>query len=1359
MIRTLVVFTWMMLTFFSYGQSQPVTFQRYSSKDGLSSNTIYSIYRDSYGFLWLGTEDGLNRFDGRHYNVYRYDANKENSLMANHITALCEDRKGRIWIGTNGGGLSYYDREADRIRSYNLTPDGKWLSTAINAIDKDASGNIWVASYGALYILDVNDLQKKMDPTYRRIVEAFAGKVTGSVFRDRQNNMWVSSENGIFRIAADLKTIKRFEVLSEKEGYGNGIEISSIVEDDQGRIWVGSMLGLKYLNPGDSQFNKFSAGEGKGALSSPRIYTLCHNQKQDLWIGTDNGLDVLNTKDLTIRTFKPDPSNVHSLSHKSIRSIFVDNSGIYWIGTFQGGLNKFDTNLSQFRLKSLDFLEGMTGDPAIVTSFAAYQNKIFLGVDGGGIWKYDRSTDRLSSVELSANLPKDLTVLTLERKLDQLWIGTYQRGVICYDLLNGNLKRYTAGNRDDNLNNNDVFCLKVDFRGNTWVGTNGGGVNIIQNGSGIVKKYKREGPSNDGIELPANFIRALSEDQQHNMWIGTYGSGLVMYDPFKQHTTLYDKAKNKLPSNYILAVHTDRNGNLWVGTNGNGVGLLRKGKTLFETLSEKDGLVNGAIQSIIEDDKGRIWFSTNKGLSCYSPSQNKFKNYSNAVGLQEGAFMLGAALKTDDGEIYFGGQKGFNHFYPAHLKTNGNPAKVALTDLKIDNVIVQPTEKGPIQQSLLTADRINLKYKQNFSISFAALNLTVPEDNQYEYRLVGFDKNWIRNGKDNSAYYTNLDPGDYVFEVRASNNDGIWNKEIKSIAIHVAPPFWRTIYAYLFYVLAVLGSLLLIRHRGIQKLKQKFAIEQERIQARQLIEQQKRDAETKHQIDAMKIRFLTNLSHEFRTPISLITGPVDALIAKNKDSKLGDQLNLVSRNARRLLNLVNQLLDFRKMEYHELKVQDEDGDLVSFVQEVYRSFQDMALQKGIDYSFFPCQEKLYCRFDRNKVERILFNLIYNAFKFTKKGGDIAVSISSISLVDKKLQVSFEVRDTGIGIPEQLQQSIFESFFQHDTEGKVASQGSGIGLSIAQSFVQMYHGEISVSSQPDSGSTFKFDLWLDQAESVYEEGAEPEVITETQPVELRQCPLVLIIEDDEDFRYYLSESLKEYYQIIEATNGKDGWQKALFHHPDLVVSDVQMPYMNGMEFSQKLAQDKRTKHIPVVLLTASQVDNGLVCGLESGAVGYLTKPFDMDVLVAKVNSLLQLNQAFKEVYSKQVSIVAPEMTISSEKDKFLQKVLNYVHDNIDNPQLSVEALSAHTSMSRASLYNKLLELTGMSPVDFIRSVKLEKAAGLLEKSDKSISEIAYETGFANPNYFTKVFKAKYQMTPSEYIQSQKSASVQ
>lgn len=1355
MTRTLLLIAWTMLTLIVYGQNLPVTFQRYYSKDGLSSNTIYSIYRDSYGFLWLGTEDGLNRFDGRRYHVYRYNADNANGLMANHITALCEDKKGRIWIGTNGGGLSYYDRQTDRIRAYSMTPDEKWLSSAINAIDQDAAGNIWVASYGALSILDVNNLQKAVEPKYKRILETFADKVSSCVFRDRQNNMWVSSENAVFRISADLKTIRRFEVLSQRDGYGNGVEVTSIVEDDRGRIWIGSMLGLKYLDPGQSQFTQFASQPGMGKLSSPRIYALRHNGRQAIWIGTDNGLDVLNTDDFTIRTFRPDPSDIHSLSHKSIRSIFLDDSGIYWVGTFQGGLNKYDTNLSQFRLKSLNFLEGKTGDPAMITSFADYQQSIFLGVDGGGVWKYNRTSDVLSPFNLGPGLPPDLTVLTLERQQDQLWVGTYQHGVLSYDLPSGKRKHYLVGTGRDNLNNNDIFCLKSDYQGNIWVGTNGGGINVIEKGGATVKKYTRDIHRDQGIQLPGNFIRALEEDSDHNMWIGTYGSGLVRYNPTTRSSTVYDKANHQLPSNYVLAVYSDKKGNVWVGTNGNGVGMLEKGKTQFISLSEKHGLANGAIQSIIEDDKGRIWFATNKGLSCYFPEKKLFKNYSNAVGLQEGAFMLGASLKTSDGEMYFGGQKGFNHFFPANLKTNLNPARVVLTELKIDNTIVQPSDRGAIQQSLLTAERIALKYKQNFSISFAALNLTVPEDNQYEYRLVGFDKNWIRNGRENNAYYTNLDPGDYIFQVRASNNDGIWNTEIKSIAIHVAPPFWRTVYAYILYVVVVAAVLLLIRRRGIQRLKQKFALEQERMQARQLIEQQKRDAEAKHQLDAMKIRFLTNLSHEFRTPISLIMGPIDALLAKNKDSNLGEQLSLISRNARRLLNLVNQLLDFRKMEYHELKLQEEDGELVSFVQEVYRSFYDMALQKGIDYSFIPCQDKIYCRFDRNKIERILFNLIYNAFKFTKREGDIAVRISSVTVADQKLHVHIEVQDTGIGIPEHMQKCIFESFFQYDSDGKVASQGSGIGLSIAQSFVQMYKGKISVNSEPDKGSVFAFDLWLDKTEADLNSIPEPDMKLLPEVVDVRQSPVVLIIEDDEDFRYYLKESLKGYYQVIEATNGKDGWQKALFHHPDLVVSDVQMPYLNGMEFAQKLAQDKRTKHIPVVLLTASQADNGEVCGLESGAVGYLTKPFDMEVLIAKINSLLHLNRAFREVYSKQVSIIPPEMPIVSEKDKFLQKVLTYVHDNIDNPQLSVEALSAHISMSRASLYNKLLECTGMSPVDFIRSVKLEKAASLLEKSDKSISEVAYETGFANPNYFTKVFKAKYHMTPSEYIQSQKS----
>lgn len=1340
-----------------FGQELPVSFQRYYSKDGLSSNTINSIYRDSYGFLWLGTEDGLNRYDGRTYKVYRYDANDKLGLKVNQIAALCEDNQGRIWIGTTGGGLNYYDRKLDVIRAYEKTPDDRWLSSAITSLEKDRKGNIWVSSYGNISIINTDDINKSPDQSYQKVISFFLGKFTRFIFKDKDNQMWVSSSGSIYRIAKHYDQITEFKLPSKDNSV---IEISSITEDDNGRIWAGSSNGLCFLDYKGTVFKAFDS-TALGALSSRKIYALGKDRKGGVWVGTDNGLDIINPNSFSIQSFKPDISNTHSLSHKSIRSIYADQYGIYWVGTYQGGLNKYDTNLSQFGLKGISPLGRSAESTNMITSFLEYNNTALLGVDGGGVYIYDRELDKISSLQLPSSITKDLTVLALEGVKDQVWIGTYQQGVIQYDLKSKAIKVYKAGEGSGSLNHNEIFCLKRDTRGNLWIGTNGGGINILNPLDGSIKKYVSQGKAGNVIEPPSNFVRVLTEDTDKNMWIGSYGSGLCVFNPMNNKTIFYNTDNSNLPSNYVLSIHIDKHGDTWVGTNGNGVGILRKGATKFEILSEKDGLINGVIQSIVEADNGKIWFSTNTGLSCYDTISKRFKNYTQSAGVQQGSFMLGAGLKMSDGEMFFGGQNGFNHFYPKNLKTNENVAQVVLTDLKIDNKSVFPSENGPIKSTLQTAEVIDLKYKQNFSISFAGLNLTVPEDNKYEYRLVGFDKKWIQVDKELSAYYTNLDPGDYTFEVRASNNDGIWSDEITSIDITVAPPFWRTIYAYLLYAVLLIGSILYLRHRGIQNLKQKFAIEQERIHAKQLIEQQKREADALHKLDQMKIKFLTNLSHEFRTPISLIVGPIETLIQQIQDLNTRNQLDLVKRNSKRLLNLVNQLLDFRKMEEHELKLQNREGDFVEAIKEVFQSFQDMALQKGIDYSFYSCQEKLYASFDLDKIERVLFNLISNAFKFTHKGGDIAVSLVSVDYQDNnKVKISLEVRDTGIGIPKEAQESIFESFFQHDTSGKVLNQGSGIGLSIADSFVNMYKGKIQVKSEVDKGSIFSFDLIVDYVEEpISEELVEnlDEGIIAAN-VTNQSLPSLLIIEDDDDFRDYLHEILKESYKILDAVNGKEGWQKALFHHPDIVICDVQMPVMNGMELAQKMAQDKRTKHIPIVLMTASKVENGLVCGLESGAVDYITKPFDINVLLAKVNSLLVLNQAFRDVYSKQISIAVPEEAIVSEQDKFLQNVLNYVYENMDNPQLSVEALSAHLFISRASLYNRLLEYTGMSPVDFIRSVKLEKAVNLLEKSDKTISEIAYETGFANPNYFTKVFKAKYQVTPSEYIHSFKREKV-
>ncbi|MBE8720381.1 hybrid sensor histidine kinase/response regulator transcription factor [Sphingobacterium pedocola] len=1348
-------------------QEHPTAFQSYYSKDGLSSNTIFAMCRDSFGFLWLGTEDGLNRFDGANYKVYRHDPDVEGTLKVNHVTALCEDHQGRLWIGTNGGGLSYYDRTTDKIVHYDRAPDGRWLSTAITSIFVDRNGYLWVSSYGALFIINGKDKDSQINVSYDNVINRVQGRVSHRVFEDSQQRMWIAVDNMVHVFNAELSEAGSYPISTLATGGGSDNLITGIIEDVANRIWVGSLDGLYVLENGGGQFKRF---QSSGNLAGDRIYALANDRKGGLWIGTDSGLDIMDVSSFSVKTFKPDGRNPNSISHQSIRSMLVDTHGIYWVGTFQGGLNKYDTNLSQFNLKDIRTADGYGLNTRMITSFLADKNNILVGTDGGGVHFYDRAKDELRLLDLTASrdhLGHDLTILALEQKNDeQFWIGTYKEGLFYYNRVTRKSVRYGVGNGNDQLNNSDIFCLKQDFQGDLWIGTNGGGINVLRATDGTIRKYTRQTTvGGGGPEPSSNFIRAFEEDRQRDMWIGTYGSGVCVFRRATNTFSFYNKDSHNLPSNYVLSVKEDKKGNIWVGTNGSGVGLLRKNAEKFTIISERDGLINGVVQSIVEDAAGNIWFSTNKGLSCYDPDDKVFKSYSHLAGLQSGPFMRGAGAFLPDGELFFGGQNGFNHFYPAKLKINKNPAKVVLTDLKIDNKVILPSENGPISASLLVAEQINLKYKQNFSISFEILNFTVPEENQYEYMLEGFDRDWIQGGKEHSAYYTNLDPGNYTFHVRASNNDGMWNEEIKSIAIYVAPPFWRTIYAYIFYIIAALGGLFYIRHRGIRKLEAKFAQEQEKIRVEQLIEQERKEAEQLHQLDTMKIKFLTNLSHEFRTPISLIVGPIDNLLRQMKDVKASEQLSLVKRNARRLLNLVNQLLDFRKMEEQELRLQESDTELISFVEEISNSFCDLAQQKNIDYSFSATTDRVYAAFDQNKIERVLFNILSNAFKFTPKGGNISVhvEIANFSFDGEKMEVRVAIKDSGIGIPKEAQLHIFESFFQHDTAGAVINQGTGIGLSIAQTFVQMYGGDIIVESEPGTGSCFSFNLWMKRSEAVLSdslavvssEDEQLEGITESlrvDPGDVRRQPSILIVEDDDDFRFYMKDSLESSYQVFEASNGKEGWQKALFHHPDIILCDVQMPIMNGMELAQKLTQDRRTKHIPVVLLTAAQVKNGLICGLEAGAIDYITKPFDITVLHAKVNSLLVLNQAFRDVYTKQVSVVAPEIEVVSEKELFLQKILAYIYENMNNPQLSVENLSAYLSISRASLYNRLLDYTGMSPVDFIRSAKLERAVVLLEKSDKTIAEVAYETGFANPNYFTKVFKAKYQRTPSEYVQA-------
>jgi len=776
--------------------------------------------------------------------------------------------------------------------------------------------------------------------------------------------------------------------------------------------------------------------------------------------------------------------------------------------------------------------------------------------------------------------------------------------------------------------------------------------------------------------------------------------------------------------------------------------------------------LNNNIYKIIEDKKGLLWLSTNEGICSFDPASRKFNQYTFHNSVQHNNFVRGSGLLASNGTIYMGGLEGFNYFDPTSLKKNTNAPEILFTDLKISNRSVTPSPKGPIKENISITDRIDLDYKQNFAVSFVGLNYTAPEQNQYAYRLEGFEKEWNYTGNANTASYTNLDPGEYVLHVKASNNDGVWNNKGKSIRIIVHPPFWRTAYAYTFYVLCTLGLLLFIRYKGIQKVKGKFQEQHQRMER----EQERREAERIRELDRLKIKFITNLSHEFRTPISLILGPIDTLLRKEKNEHSFAQLKMIKQNGRRLLNLVNQLLDFRKMEEQELKLQSSDGELVSFVHEVTDSFRDLSERKKISLSFESNVHKLFTRFDHDKIERIFFNLLSNAFKFTHEGGKIVVAIEKIQHqeVGDKTWFRISVKDSGIGIPADKREKIFERFFQNNTSTAILNKGTGIGLSITKEFVKMLDGEITVDSEVGRGSTFSVTIPLtvvsdeafekkilqskerddeDMDEILQTETATPDNIVEDGHSDL---PAILLVEDNDDLRFYLKDNLRLHYKILEACNGKEGWQKALSQHPLLIVSDISMPYMDGIDLCKKIKADKRTNHIPVILLTALTGEEEQLKGLETGANDYILKPFNVEILIAKIKNLLTLNNTVKNTYSKQIKVLMPELQIESEDERLISLVIKYVDENLTDPQLSVESLSRHVGMSRSSLYNKLLELTGQTPVEFIRSIKLDKAVVLLEKSDMNIAQIAYTVGFATPNYFAKSFKAKFNMLPSEYI---------
>ncbi len=1332
------------------GQQEDLNFVNLSSRDGLASNTIYAMLKDRLGYMWFATQDGLNRFDGTRFIAYTHNADDTKTLLANHIMSLCEDAAGNFWAGSSKA-LLQYDRQKGIFKHYNITG-----GASARSLCADHQGNLWIGSYSGLF---------RYTPATGLVRKYVAGSGSNQlqsntipcIYEDSRQRLWIGTAGGLHLYQPAQDTFERFCHNAADAASLSDNVVRAIAEDRQGRIWIGTDYGgLNMLVPGTTAFRHFT-----GSLSSNRVYCIAPDQTGQFWIGTEDGLNIFDP--LTFRTVHVNRNehDPHSLAGKSIRSIFIDPGGLYWIGAYQSGVYKYDRNLTFFNLiQSNPFdVKGLSA-PKVTAFCETSEGNVYVGTDGGGLNLFHRRSGTFEHIVLEKGQQQRLAVMTLEQAGNELWVGTYMNGVYVLNTVSGARKHYSTRSSDPGmcLVSNDIFCLRQDAAGNMFIGTNGKGVLVYNAGLKKIQSFSDfAGAAIQHESAMANgFIRAIETDAAGNLWVGILGRGTALYNRAAGTFRFFTSGNTGLPVEDVQSILPDKEGIVWMGTSGNGLCRLDYRLGRFTRFSEEQGLASPVIFKLLRDGEGRIWISTGKGLSCFDPATSRFKNYSASNGLQPSAFCHGAGCRTHTGELYFGGLEGFNYFQPATLHYNRHVPRMVFTDLKIANQAVIPASGGALREQIALAREVHLQYGENFSVDFAALDYTNPSECRYLYKLEGFDKGWNQNGHNVTAVFTNLDPGKYILRVKAYNNNDGWTTGIAALAIYVKPPFWRTGFAYCSYLLLAGFLMWGARYRGIRRLKRRFAAEQEKQRAQLLIEEERKETERQRAFDQARMKFLTNLSHEFRTPVSLIVGPVESLLAAETDRNKASRLSMVKRNARRLMNLVNQLLDFRKLEEQELRLNATEGEIVAFVYEVADAFRDLAERRQVTFSVQSSIEKYFTSFDRDKLERVLFNLLGNAFKFTGRDGRIQLEVKQPGAGFIALCVS----DTGIGMSPEEQQQIFEPFFQGQSPAAILNQGSGIGLSIVREFVRLHGGTIALESTPGKGSVFTVTLPLHPlAVTVQQLVFSPVELPSTQPeapvpattlAEPDAQQTILVVEDNEDFRVYLRESLQPFYRVLEAADGKEGWQKALAYHPQLLVSDINMPEMDGIALSNKIRGDKRTAHIPLILLTALTDDASQLKGLQTGASDYLTKPFSAEILRVKIRNLLILNHNLKETYSKRVDITAAPPAVQSENEKLLLRITRYIEENLDNEKLSVEELSRQVFMSRGSLYNKIVEITGETPVEFIRSVKLNKAADLLERTDMKIAQVGYMAGFTTPNYFTRAFRAKFNMSPSEYV---------
>lgn len=1321
------------------------------------------MLKDSKGFMWFGTTNGLTRYDGVNFVVYENIPNDSSSLTYNNISFIYEDKHKNLWVGTFRG-LNLYNREKN-----NFSRISQFQSNFISAICEDKNENLWIGTVGnRLFKYGLRDKKVENFVSNQTDINAINANHITCILPDNKNRLWVGSWNGLYLIGQDGKTIRHFTNEPTNPSRLSDNYVNALALEKDSALWIGTLYGgLNRLNINDKTYQLQYYLKKSDGVPNSSILSLFADKNHRLWVGTENnGLLNFNTTSNSFNYYVKQDGDPHTLTNNTIRSLYVDDLNILWIGTMGGGVNLLDERYKRFEIykKNPNLKNTLCGDD-VHDMAEDKQGNIWMATFNG-ISMFDvksRQFVRTITKEKGGLTTNAVNSLAFDSE-ENLWVGTLNEGV---DRFNKNLVK--TGNFKikgiQKAGENKINLIYIDSKDNVWVGTSGSGLFRFDKSKGSFVQIFNEAQGVGSNEF--GYVLTIMETSDNSLWVGTAYRLFCLKDADNHNYTYKifnsDDRPGSIHSNYIVSLLEDHDKNLWVGSLDHGLFLYDKRRNSFVSYTKEDGLASNTVYGILEDNDSNLWISSNKGISKFNPFNKKITSYTVEDGLVTNEFIGNSFLKSKDGELFFGSNEGVNGFYPATIKDNKTVQPVLLTDFKLFNQSVHIGDKGsPLSQNITETQKIELKYNQSsFTLEFVALNYIHGSKSRYAYILEGLENTWNIIENKNAATYSYLKPGNYIFKVKGSNNDGVWNNTPATLEIVILPPFWKSKLAFVLYILLFITIIYLIIHFNVSRAKHIHLAE----------------------LNQMKLQFFANISHELRTPLSLIISPVEQLLEITvKNPTVKDQLGMIHKNAKHLVRLVNEMMDFYKAEESNLTISVQPVDIVKITREFSTLFNYEASCRQISYTFEAEPSSIEAWLDWEKYEKIVLNLLSNAFKFTPDNGVVSIKMDKLAsgsippennkrkpIISATEWVRINISDNGREISPTDITKIFDRYFQGNHKAYKYQAGTGIGLSLTKLLVELHHGRIFATSQKEKETCFTILLPLGnthfKTSEISEDPADIQLnsvdytdITNQRKMkesELPQnAPILLLVEDHVELRNYIHSIFSATYKIIEASNGDIGYSLALENVPDLIISDIVMPGISGIELCKRIKENIITSHIPIVLLTAKTTIEDKIGGVEVGADAYITKPFNIKHLETVIRNLIETRKKLFQRFSQDVYILPKEISSNLLDQEFLEKIIKYVEDNITSAELSVEDLADHLLMSPGHVWRKVKALTGTTTNEFVRNLRLKKAITLMNETNLNISEIAYKVGFSSPAYFAKCFKDQYGKSPSAFVTTKK-----